>query len=88
MINIKYFRIVKSWRNLCFFKIIDLFSSMFMILFTALFMWGETMSIFKDFLIGLLFITGAWGFISGEFIISTVLFAGAAIFSNIVRRPS
>jgi hypothetical protein len=60
---------------------------MFIILFTALFMWGETMSIFKDILIGLLFITGTWGFISGEFIISTVLFAGAAIFSNIVRRP-
>jgi hypothetical protein len=28
------------------------------------------------------------GFISGEFIVSTVLFAGAAIFSNIISRPS
>jgi hypothetical protein len=42
----------------------------------------------KDILIGLLFITGIWGFISGEFILSTVLFAGAAIYSNMVRRIS
>ncbi|MEI6270685.1 MAG: hypothetical protein WCP01_17555 [Methylococcaceae bacterium] len=45
------------------------------------------MSTNKDILIGLLFITGILGFISGEFIVSTVLFAGAAIFSNIVKRP-
>ena len=55
-------------------------------LFTAI-TWGETMNIYKDIMIGLLFITGIVGFISGEFIVSTVLFAGAAIFSNIVRRP-
>ena len=61
-------------------------SSMFIILFTAI-IGGETMNIYKDILIGLLFITGILGFISGEFIVSTVLFAGAAIFSNIVRRP-
>lgn len=36
----------------------------------------------KDLLIGTLFIVGIFGFISGEFIISTVLFASAAIFSN------
>jgi hypothetical protein len=34
-----------------------------------------------------LFIADILGFISGEFIVSTVLFAGAAIFGNIVRRP-
>jgi hypothetical protein len=39
-------------------------------------------------LIGLLFTTGIVGFISGEFIVSTVLFAGAAIFSNIISCPS
>jgi len=37
----------------------------------------------RDILIGLIFISGVLGFISGEFIISTVLFAGAAIFSNV-----
>lgn len=42
----------------------------------------------KDILIGLLFITGLWSFISGQFIFSTVLFAGAAIYSNLVMRPS
>jgi hypothetical protein len=37
----------------------------------------------RDVLIGLMFIVGIVGFISGEFIISTVLFASAAIFSNV-----
>jgi CheY-specific phosphatase CheX len=37
----------------------------------------------RDILIGLMFIIGIIGFISGEFIISTVLFATAAILSNI-----
>ena len=60
-------------------------SEMLINLFTAI--WGEAMSTNKDILIGLLFITGILGFISGEFIVSTVLFAGAAIFSNIVKRP-
>jgi hypothetical protein len=40
----------------------------------------------KDIIIGLMFITGIWSFISGQFIISTVLFAAAAIYSNIVMR--
>jgi membrane protein implicated in regulation of membrane protease activity len=40
----------------------------------------------KDIFIGLMFITGIWSFISGQFIISTVLFAAAAIYSNIVIR--
>ncbi|MEQ1545603.1 hypothetical protein [Methyloglobulus sp.] len=42
----------------------------------------------KDILIGLLFITGIWSFISGQFIFSTVLFAGAAIYSNVVMRTN
>ncbi len=40
----------------------------------------------KDILIGLMFIAGIWSFISGQFIVSTVLFASAAIYSNIVMR--
>lgn len=40
-------------------------------------------SIYKDIILGLVFITAVFGFISGEFIISSVLFATAAIFSNI-----
>ena len=40
----------------------------------------------KDMLIGLMFITGIWSFISGQFIVSAVLFGSAAIFSNIVIR--
>ena len=40
----------------------------------------------KDIIIGLIFIAGIWSFISGQFIISTVLFASAAIYSNIVMR--
>ncbi|SHE23089.1 hypothetical protein [methanotrophic endosymbiont of Bathymodiolus puteoserpentis (Logatchev)] len=37
----------------------------------------------KDILVGLLFVTGIFGFISGAFIISAVVFAAAAIFSNV-----
>ncbi len=36
----------------------------------------------KDILIGLLFIVGVFGFMSGEFIASTVVFATATVFSN------
>lgn len=39
----------------------------------------------KDILTSLLLITGVLGFISGEFIISTVLFASAAVASNIMH---
>jgi hypothetical protein len=42
----------------------------------------------KDIFIGLLFITGIWSFISGQFVFSTLLFAGAAIYSNLVMRTS
>jgi len=38
----------------------------------------------RDILIGLIFFAGILGFLSGEFIISTIMFATAAIFSNIV----
>jgi CheY-specific phosphatase CheX len=38
---------------------------------------------YKDAVIGVMFTIGVVGFISGEFIISTVLFGAAAIFSNV-----
>ncbi len=37
----------------------------------------------RDIINGLLFVVGTFGFISGAFIISAVLFACAAILSNI-----
>jgi hypothetical protein len=50
---------------------------------------GVTMNTLnKDILIGLLFIIGIWSFVSGQFIFSTILFAGAAIYSNVVIRSS
>lgn len=38
---------------------------------------------YKDILTGTIFLTGLLGFISGEFIISSTLFATAAIASNV-----
>jgi len=38
----------------------------------------------RDIWIGLMFILGIFGFISGEFIVSTVLFASAAVLSNML----
>ncbi|MGZ5055094.1 MAG: hypothetical protein ACXWAT_09155 [Methylobacter sp.] len=38
---------------------------------------------YKDILIGTVFVIGLLGFISGEFIISSALFASAAIASNV-----
>lgn len=38
---------------------------------------------YKDVLIGVVFITGLLGFFSGEFIISSALFATAAVASNV-----
>ena len=40
---------------------------------------------YKDILIGLLILVGVSGFISGEFIISSIVFAAAAIASNIFK---
>ena len=38
---------------------------------------------FKDILIGAVFVLGLIGFISGEFIISSTLFAAAAVSGNL-----
>lgn len=40
-------------------------------------------SLYKDILIGIMFMTGLLGFVSGEFILSSALFASAAIASNL-----
>jgi hypothetical protein len=40
----------------------------------------------KDLTVGVMFIGGIGSFISGQFILSTVLFAIAAIYSNIFVR--
>ncbi len=42
---------------------------------------------YKDVLTGILFITGLIGFISGEFIISSTLFAAAAIAGIVDFNP-
>lgn len=43
----------------------------------------------QDLTLAALFLAGTWGFITGQFIISTVLFAGAAIYSNIsFKKPA
>jgi hypothetical protein len=38
---------------------------------------------YKDILTGVVFVTGLLGFVSGEFIISSALFATAAVASNV-----
>jgi len=40
----------------------------------------------EDITIAVLFVAGTWGFISGAFIVSTVLFGAAAMLSNIFLR--
>jgi hypothetical protein len=40
----------------------------------------------KDLIVGFMFIAGIGSFISGQFILSTVIFAVAAIYSNIFVR--
>ncbi len=44
-------------------------------------------SLSKDITVGIMFIVGLFGFISGSFIISTVVFAMAAVFSNLHFNP-
>ena len=39
--------------------------------------------LYKDILTGLVFMVGLFGFLSGEFIISSALFATSAIASNV-----
>ncbi len=43
---------------------------------------SKPINLYKDIATGLLFTTGVFGFMSGEFLISTLLFGAATIASN------
>ena len=45
-------------------------------------------NLYINIIIFSIFIAGIWCFISGQFIISAVLFCGAAIYSNMVKRAN
>jgi hypothetical protein len=49
---------------------------------------NKTNNLYRDIATGLFFTTGVFGFMSGEFIISTLLFGAATIFSNIDFKGS
>ena len=38
----------------------------------------------RDIIIALMFITGLWSFVSGQFIVSTLLFGSTTILSNLI----
>jgi len=40
----------------------------------------------RDISTAILFVAGVWSFISGQFIVSTVLFASATVISNIMPK--
>lgn len=44
---------------------------------------NKSSNLYKDVLTGLFFTTGVFGFMSGEFILSTLLFGAATIASNL-----
>lgn len=44
---------------------------------------SKSNNLYKDILTGLFFIVGVFGFMSGEFIFSTLLFGAATIASNL-----
>jgi hypothetical protein len=43
----------------------------------------KSYNFYRDISVGLFFITGILGFMSGEFIVSTALFGAASLLSNI-----
>lgn len=43
---------------------------------------NKSSNLYKDIATGLFFTTGVFGFMSGEFIVSTILFCAATVFSN------
>jgi hypothetical protein len=43
---------------------------------------NNSKNLYRDIATGLFFTTGIFGFMSGEFIVSTMLFGAATIFSN------
>lgn len=44
---------------------------------------NKSNNLYRDIFIGVSFVTGVFGFMSGEFIISTLLFALASLSSNV-----
>jgi hypothetical protein len=44
---------------------------------------NKSNNLYRDIVTGLFFTTGVFGFMSGEFVISTMLFGAATISSNI-----
>jgi hypothetical protein len=42
---------------------------------------------FRDILTGIFFTSGIFGFMSGEFVISTLLFGAASVSSNLALHP-
>lgn len=44
---------------------------------------SKSTNLYKDILTGVFFTTGVFGFMSGEFILSTLLFGAATIASNL-----
>jgi exosortase/archaeosortase len=44
---------------------------------------NKSKNLYRDVFIGVAFMTGVFGFMSGEFIISTMLFALASLTSNL-----
>ncbi len=44
---------------------------------------NKSSNLYKDILTGIFFTTGVFGFMSGEFILSTMLFGAATISSNL-----
>lgn len=44
---------------------------------------NKSINLYKDVITGLFFISGVFGFMSGQFVISTMLFGAASLFSNI-----
>ena len=44
---------------------------------------NKSSNLYKDILTGVFFTTGVFGFMSGEFILSTLLFGAATISSNL-----
>lgn len=49
---------------------------------------NKPINLYKDITTGLLFIIGIFGFMSGEFVLSTLLFGTASLTSNLNLKDS
>lgn len=48
----------------------------------------KPVNLYRDIVSGLLFVIGVFGFMSGEFVLSTLLFGGASLTSNLDFKDS